>query len=332
MKRWLTPLLIGVALFLVLLGSTLFTIYESERGIIVRLGDLEKNSKTGEVLLLEPGLHAKLPFIDKLYRFDSRLNMTEIPSERILTKDKELLMVDLFIQWRITDYPLFYNSTYGGNNEGLGNRDRAEQLLRQTVKGVLHAEFGQRTLQSVVSGERKQLMERLVERTDENVRRYGMNIVDVRVNRVDYPPEVNDKVFARMISERKQVAAGFRANGESKAAVLRAEADKTARIMIAEAEKEAEALRGEGDAKALQIFADSYNKAPEFFEFYRTLEAYRKSFQEKQDILVLKPDGPFFKYFRGNTGSGASGNTGTTATSTGSNTGTGSGTGSGGKR
>jgi membrane protease subunit HflC len=313
MKKYLTPTLIFLGLFLVLLGTTLFTIYETERGIIVRLGDLQKDSKTGEVRLLEPGLHAKLPFIDQLHVFDSRLNMTEIPSERILTKDKELLMVDLFIQWRITDYPLFYNSTYG-SNEGLGNRDRAEQLLRQTVKGVLHAEFGQRTLQSVVSGERKQLMQKLVERTDENVRRYGMNIVDVRVNRVDYPPEVNDKVFARMISERKQVAAGFRANGEAKAAVIRAEADKTTRIMIAEAEKQAEALRGEGDAKALQIYADSYNKAPEFFEFYRSLEAYRKSFQDKQDVLVLKPDGPFFKYFRGNTGgSGNVSNTGNTS-------------------
>lgn len=300
MKNWLTPLLIAIACVFILIGSTVFTIYESERGMIVRLGELQKDSATGEVHILGPGLHAKIPFIDQLHSFDSRLNMTEIPSERILTKDKELLMVDLFIQWRITDYPLFYNSTYGGMHEGLGNRDRAEQLLRQTVKGVLHAEFGQRTLQNVVSGERKQLMQKLVERTDENVRRYGMTIVDVRVNRVDYPPEVNDKVFARMISERKQVAAGFRANGESKASVIRAEADKTTRIMIAEAEKEAEALRGEGDAKALQIFADSYNKAPEFFEFYRTLEAYRKSFQDKQDVLVLKPDGTFFKYFRGN--------------------------------
>lgn len=299
MKNWLTPLLIAIAFVFILLGSTFFTIFESERGIIVRLGELQRNSETGVVPILGPGLHAKVPFIDRLHTFDSRLNMTEIPSERILTKDKELLMVDLFIQWRITDYPLFYNSTYG-SNEGLSNRDRAEQLLRQTVKGGLHAEFGQRTLQNVVSGERKQLMQKLVERTDDNVRRYGMTIVDARINRVDYPPEVNDKVFARMISERKQVAAGFRANGESKAAVLRAEADRTTRIMIAEAEKEAETLRGEGDAKALQIFADSYNKAPEFFEFYRTLEAYRKSFQDKQDILVLKPDGSFFKYFRGN--------------------------------
>lgn len=299
MRQWFTLILIVVALILAIIGSTLFTVYESERAIVARLGDLRKNS-TGEVIVIGPGLHAKLPFIDRLHVFDARLNMTEIPSERILTKDKELLMVDLYIQWKITDFALFYTSTYGAN-EGLGSRDRAEQLLRQSVKGVLHAEFGQRTLQSLVSGERKQLMEKLVERTDENVKRYGMCIVDVRINRIDYPPEVNDKVFARMVSERKQVAAGFRASGESKAAVIRAEADKTTRIMIAEAEKEAERLRGEGDAKALQIYADSYNQAPEFFEFYRSLEAYRKSFKDKQDVLVLKPEGPFFKYFRGNT-------------------------------
>jgi membrane protease subunit HflC len=299
MKPLYTYILIAIVVVMALLGSTLFTVYESERAIIARLGELRKDSKTGHTLILGPGLHAKLPFVDELHRFDSRLNMTDIPSERILTKDKELLMVDLFVQWRITDYGLFYTSTYG-SNEALGNRERAEQLLKQNVKGVLHSEFGQRTLINVVSGERKQLMERLVDRTDENVRGYGMQVVDVRVNRVDYPPEVNDKVFARMISERKQVAVGFRANGESKAAIIRADADRTARVMVAEAEKESERLKGEGDAKALQIYADSYSRSPEFFEFYRSLEAYRKSFQEKQDIFVLKPDSAFFKYFKGN--------------------------------
>jgi len=299
MKQWFTPILIAIAVIVAFIGSTLFTVYESERAMIARLGELRIDSKTGQTLILGPGLHVKLPFVDTLHRFDSRLNMTEIPSERILTKDKELLMVDLFVQWKITDFALFYISTYGAN-EGLSNRDRAEQLLRQNVKGVLHSEFGQRTLPSVVSGERKQLMEKLVERTNENVRGYGMQVVDVRVNRVDYPPEVNDKVFARMISERRQVAVGFRANGESKAAIIRADADREARVMVAEAEKESERLKGEGDAQSLQIYAESYSKSPEFFEFYRSLEAYRKSFQNKQDILVLKPEGAFFKYFRGN--------------------------------
>lgn len=297
MKQWSTPILLAVVGVLALVGTTVFTVYESERAIVARLGELRSN-KQGQVILLGPGLHFKLPVVDNLYRFDARLNMTEIPSERIMTKDKELLMVDLFIQWRIHDFPLFYNSTHG-SNEGMANRDRAEQLLRQNVKGVLHAEFGQRTLQNVVSGERKQLMSKLVERTGENVKGYGMEIVDIRINRVDYPPEVNDKVFARMSSERKQAAVAFRANGESKAAMIRAEADRDAQVMIAQAKKEAEQLRGEGDATAAQIYADSFSRAPEFYEFYRSLEAYQKALRDKKDILVLKSDNPFFKFFRG---------------------------------
>lgn len=296
MKSSPTPFIIAAIVVLILLGSTLFTVYETDRAIIARLGELKKDS-AGQVKILGPGLHMKLPFFDKVHIFDARLNMTEIPSERIVTKEKEALMVDLFIQWRIADYPLFYNTTQGFL-EGFGGKDRAEQLLRQNVKGVLHAEFGQRTLQNVISGERNQLMEKLVKRTDEIVRGYGMQVVDVRVNRVEYPPEVNDKVFARMSSERKQVAVGFRANGEAKASRIRAEANRTASVMIAEAEKDAERLRGEGDAKAVQIYADSYNKSPEFFEFYRSLEAYKKSFQNKQDTLLLKSDSDFFKYFR----------------------------------
>jgi modulator of FtsH protease HflC len=291
-----TPILILVVIIVAITGSCLFTVYETDRTIVSRLGELQKD-KAGHVLVIGPGLHFKMPFIDRIYVFDSRLNMTEIPSERIVTKEKEVLMVDLFVQWRIHDYAQFYTTTYGFA-EGMGGRDRAEQLIRQNVKGVLHAEFGQRAIQSVISGERRQLMEKLVARTDENVKAYGIEVVDVRVNRVEYPREVNDKVFGRMSSERKQVAVGIRANGESKAAMIRADADRTARVMIAEAAKEAERLRGEGDAKTVQIYADSYNKAPEFFEFYRSLEAYRKSFQDEGNIFVLEPKGEFFKFFR----------------------------------
>jgi membrane protease subunit HflC len=227
--------------------------------------------------------------------------MTEVPSERIVTKEKETLLVDLFVQWRINDYALFYNTTYG-TSEDVDGSDRAEQLLRQNVKGILHAEFGQRTLQNVVSEERKDLMEKIKIRSNDVVNGYGMQIVDVRVNRVDFPPEVNDKVFARMNSERKRIAVGYRANGESEAAILRANADRMARVTIAEAEKESEKLRGEGDAKAAEIYANSFNQSPEFYRFYRSLEAYKNSFQNKQDVLVLKPDSDFFKYFR-NSGS-----------------------------
>ncbi len=279
-------------------GSSLFTVYESSRVIIARLGALQSDSE-GTVQIYGPGLHWKLPVIDKIHVFDTRLHMTEVPSERIVTKEKEVLLVDLFVQWRIKDYALYYNATQGqGLGDGLSGLDRAQQLLRQNVKGILHAEFGQRTLQEVVSGERRELTEKMAKRSNENVKAYGMEIIDLRVNRVEYPPEVNEKVFARMSSERKRVAVGYRASGESKAAIIRAEADRKAKVMVAEAQKESEQLRGEGDAKASEIYAKSFNQSPEFYQFYRSLEAYRKIFNTKQDLFILKPDSDFFKYFR----------------------------------
>jgi membrane protease subunit HflC len=302
MIKSLRSVLIALAIGFAFLGLTVYTVYETDRGIIARLGELKKDAD-GQVRVYGPGVHIKIPLIDVVHIFDMRLNMTEVPSERIVTKEKEVLLVDLFVQWRISDFALFYNTTYG-MSDGLGGRDRAEQLLRQNVKGVLHSEFGQRTLQNVVSGDRKELMEKLRKRANDNVTPYGMQIVDVRVNRVEYPPEVNDKVFARMSSERKRVAVAYRASGESKAAIIRADADRMARVMIAEAQKESERLRGEGDARAAQIYADSFNKSPEFYRFYRSLEAYKNVFRDKSDVFVLKPDGDFFKYFRsgGNVG------------------------------
>jgi len=291
-------LMVALITLSVALVSSLFTVYESSRVIIARLGALQSDAQ-GEVCIYGPGLHWKLPLIDTVHSFDTRLHMTEVPSERIVTKEKEVLLVDLFVQWRIKDYALYYNATQGqGLGDGLTGLDRAQQLLRQNVKGVLHAEFGLRTLQEVVSGERRELTEKLAKRSNDNVRAYGMEVIDLRVNRVEYPPEVNEKVFARMSSERKRVAVGYRASGESKAAIIRADADRKAKVMIAEAQKEAEQLRGEGDAKASQIYASSFNQAPEFYQFYRSLEAYRTIFNSKEDRLILKPDSEFFKYFR----------------------------------
>lgn len=296
MNRSLMPVFIALVVVLALLGLNLFTVDESERAIIDRLGEMKKGSD-GKVKVYGPGLHWKMPLLDKVHVFDARLDMTEVPSERIVTKEKEILLIDLFVQWRISDFALFYNTTHG-MVDGIGGRDRAEQLLRQTVKGVLHAEFGHLSLQTVVSGERKDLMEKIRKGANENINGFGMQVVDVRVNRVDYPPEVNDKVFARMSSERKRVAVAYRASGESKAAIVRADADRMARVIIAEAEKEAQRIKGEGDGKAAQIYADSFNQSPEFYKFIRSLEAYKKVFQDKQDIMVLKPDSDFFKYFR----------------------------------
>ncbi len=296
MIKQFSSILTGILIVLVLFGLTAFTVYESERAIISRLGKLRHN-QAGKIKVLGPGLHWKLPLIDEAHIFDARLKMAEVPSERIVTKEKEALLVDLFVQWRIEDFALFYNTTYGASDD-LDGSDRAEQLLRQNVKGILHAEFGQRTLQNVVSEERKDLMEKIKIRANESINGYGMEIVDVRVNRIEFPAEVNDKVFARMNSERKRIAVGYRASGESKAAILRSNADRKARVEIAEAQKEAERLRGEGDAKAAEVYANSFNQAPEFYKFYRSLEAYKNVFQNKQDVMVLKPDSDFFKYFR----------------------------------
>lgn len=296
----LTSVLVAVAITLGLFSSTIFTVYESDRAIIAQLGEL-KRGKDGKVKVYQPGLHWKMPLIDVLHVFDARLKMTEIPSERIVTKEKEFLLVDLFVQWRISNYALFYNTNYGVS-EGMDGRDRAEQLLRQNVKGVLHSEFGQRTLQNVVSGERQELIDKIKKQANNNVTDYGMEIIDVRINRVEYPPEVNDKVFARMSSERKRVATAYRANGESRAAIIRADADRRARIIIAEAQKESEKIRGEGDKKAADIYADSINQSPEFYKFYRSLEAYGRVFDDKSDMIVVKPDSEFFKYFRSNGG------------------------------
>lgn len=293
MKQISTSFILVFVLALFLVGSGLYTVYETDRALLVRLGKLVTD-ENDQIKVLEPGLHLKIPLLDSVLFFDTRLNMSEIPSARIVTNEKKDLIVDLYVEWRIKDYARFYTSTYGIGD----TRDRAEDLLHQKVIDVLRAEFGQRTIRNVVSGERKELMEKLRKDTGEYVATLGMELIDVRIRRIDLPPEVSDAVFDRMRSERKRVATELRANGESKAEVIRAEAERQRRVLLAEAENEAQRLRGEGDALAVQIYAKSYNQSPEFYEFYRTLEAYQQTFNDKQDVLVLTPNGSFFKYFR----------------------------------
>ncbi len=294
MKKLSTSVLVGILLVLFLFGSSVFTVYETDRALIVRLGRLVTEDGD-KAKVLEPGIHVKIPLLDTALFFDTRLNMTDISSARIVTSEKKDLIVDLYVEWRINDFAKFYTSTFGMGD----SRDRAEELLRQKVVDVLRAEFGQRTIRNVVSGERKELMERLKTNTGENViAGLGMELVDVRIRRIDLPPEVSDAVFDRMRSERKRVATELRANGESKAEVIRAEAEKQRRVLLAEAEKEAQRLRGEGDALAMRTYSASYSQSPEFYEFYKSLEAYKQSFNDKQDVLVLNPNTSFFKYFR----------------------------------
>lgn len=293
MKKSYTSVLVGIALVLFLISASVYTVYQTDRVLIVRLGKVVTDAD-GRDNVIGPGLHVKLPFIDTALYFDTRLNMSDIASARIVTREKKDLIVDLFVEWRISDYGQFYRSTNGAGD----SRERAQELLHQKVVDILRSEFGQRTIKDLVSGERKDLMEKLRKATGDNVAGLGMELVDVRIRRMDLPPEVSDAVFDRMRSERKRVATELRANGESKAEIIRAEAERKRRVLLAEAEKDSEILRGEGDALATQLYADSYNKAPEFYEFTKSLEVYVNSFNSEKDVLLLKSGSKFFKYFR----------------------------------
>jgi len=287
-----TTLLLIITLVLVSTVSlSMFTVYETDKAILVRLGELVLNSHDNKPKIIDPGLHFKIPFIDEVRNFDTRLSMLEIKSSRIFTVEKKGVLVDFFVQWRIKDLALFYTRTNG-------IRSNAEALLKQKVISGLRAEFGKRTIREVVSEERGELMNRLRNSTDRDVEHLGINVIDVRVKRIDLPDEVSGSVYDRMRSEREREASEIRSEGRAGAINKRAEADKERRILLAEAQRDAKRIKGEGDAKAIDIYAESYNQAPEFFAFYRSLEAYRNTFNDKSDILVLKPDSEFFKFFK----------------------------------
>ncbi len=280
----LISLIIGIFLI-----SSLYTVYETDRVIVLRLGKLlhDRNNKP---LIIGPGLHMKWPFIDEIRSFDTRLNMLDIKSSRIVTSEKKDVLVDFYVEWKIENLDLFYTRTEG-------NKAKAEILLSQKSIDGLRAEFGKSTIKDVVSGTRLEVMEKLRKLTDENAATLGISVVDVRIKRIDLPDEVSGAVYERMRSERNRVASELKAKGEAEAIVIRANAEQKKRILLAEAGQGAKRIRGNGEAEASRIYAKSYEQAPQFFEFYKSLNAYKKVFNNKNDILVLKPDSDFFKYF-----------------------------------
>ena len=278
---------------------SLYTVYETDKAIVLRLGKLQHGSNN-RPLIIQPGLHIKFPFIDEVRTFDTRLNMLDIKSSRIVTNEKKDVLVDFYVEWKINNLELFYTRTEG-------NKSKAETLLSQKGIDGLRAEFGRSSIQEVVSGVRVELMEKLKKSTDEHAANLGIKVVDVRIKRIDLPDEVSGAVYDRMSSERARVASELKAKGEANAIVIRANADKTRRVLLAEAKQKAQNIRGSGDAEATKIYAKSYQQAPQFFELYRSLDAYKKIFNSKGDLLVLKPEGDFFKYFA-NSSSAAKGN------------------------
>lgn len=279
---------IGVLVF-VIVGFGLFTVHETERAIVLRLGQMLEDAP-GQPRIYTPGLNFKIPLVDTIRYFDTRIQTIMISSSRIVTSEKKDVIVDLFVKWRVSDFPAFFTSTSG-------NRLRAETLLRQKIVDGVRAEFGKRTIKEVVSGERQDIMQNLLKEASESAKHLGIQVVDTRVKRIDLPEEVSDSVYERMRSERQRIAEEHRAMGQSKANILRAKADARATIILAIAEENAKKVRGEGDAEAARIYAEVFGKDPAFYSFYRSLEAYRETFSSQSDILVLEPKGEFFEHF-----------------------------------
>ncbi|BFT31760.1 protease modulator HflC [Alteromonas sp. D210916BOD_24] len=286
-------LLIAVAVLLVLLASgSLFAVKEGERAIVIQFGKVQRDTETGETKVFEPGLHFKLPFIDSVRHLDARLQTLDGTPDRFVTSEKKDLIVDSYVKWRIDDFARYYLST-GGNTL------QAEALLKQKVNNGLRSEFGTRTIAQIVSGERSALMNQAMEQAATSSDELGIEIVDVRVKQINLPTEVSNSIFQRMRAERAGVAREHRSQGQEQAEVIRANIDAKVTVMLADAERNARQLRGEGDALAAQIYADTYSKNADFYSFLRSMDAYKQSFNSKQDVMVIAPDSEFFKYMNG---------------------------------
>ncbi|MFN3883732.1 MAG: protease modulator HflC [Rhodocyclaceae bacterium] len=280
------PFILGIAFALfVAAGSMLFTVDQRQYAIVFQLGEIKEVVK-------EPGLNFKWPLIQNVRYFDRRiLTMDSVEPERFLTAEKKPVLVDSFVKWRIADVHQYYISVQG--DEML-----ARTRLAQTVNSGLREEFGRRTVHDVVSGERDKIMAEVQKKADADARQIGVEIVDVRLKRVDLPPEVSESVYRRMETERKRVANELRSQGAAEAERIRADADKQREVIVAEAYREAQKIKGEGDAKAAAIYAKAFGENPEFYAFYRSLEAYRQSFSNKNDLIVVDPSADFFKYLK----------------------------------
>jgi membrane protease subunit HflC len=276
---------IGALVGLIVLNSVIFTVDQRQTAMVRQFGEVIAVHK-------EPGLKAKLPLVQNVLYFDTRILTSDSKqAESFLTIEKKNVLVDSFIKWRVIDANQFYVSV-GGDEE------RAATRLQQTVNDGLRAEFGRRTVHDVVSGERDKIMKLIQQKADQDARKIGVQVVDVRLKRVDLSEDVSQSVYGRMEAERKRDANDARATGGAEAEKIRADADKQKAIIVAEAYRDAERIKGEGDAKASAIYAAAYGKNPEFYAFYRSMQAYRESFASKNDLMVLDPSSDFFKYMK----------------------------------
>ncbi|MCD6040126.1 MAG: hflC [Gammaproteobacteria bacterium] len=288
---------LGVAIIglLVVLFFSVFTVNEGESAFVLRLGRIVKDGKTEQPAMQEPGLHFKIPIIDHVRYFDMRMQELATPALRpltVVTKEQTYLLIEYFAKWRINDLTKFYTSTGGSVHW-------AETLLEQRINDIVRAEYGRRTSIQAISTDRANMMATIKEQADHIGKDQGVSVVDVRIQQITLPKDVMDSVFKRMATERKQFAEAKRAGGMEKSEEIRALADQEVTVIKARALMQGAAIRAKGDEEAAGIYAKTYNSDPAFYAFYRSLEAYENSFRDKNDILVLKPEGRFFHYFQG---------------------------------
>ena len=279
-----TKLLFIIGGIFVIFSSTTFFVNETQRAMVFQLGEIKRAD-------LKPGLHFKLPLVNNVRKFDARILTIDAQPELFLTSEKKNMSVDFFVKWRIANVKTYYKST-------LGDRARAEGRIVQIVKDELKNQFGIRTIQQAISGEREEIMAELEAKAQLVASELGIELVDVRVSRIELPEDVSESVYQRMRAERSRTAKDFRARGKETAENIKAQADKKRTVIIAEAYRTSQQEKGSGDAKSTAIYANAYNQDAEFYAFTRSLKAYANSFKSKSDMLVIDPDSDFFKYFK----------------------------------
>ncbi len=283
--------LFGASLAGLLLLSSVFIVEEGQRSILFQFSKVQRTTD-GSVQVFEPGLHFKLPLVEKVRHLDAKVQTLENPGDRFVTSEKKDLLVDSYVKWRISDFGKYYLATQG-------QLERAETLLRQYINNGLRTEFGSRTIVQIVSGERSALMKNAMEQAAKGAEELGIEVLDVRVKKINLPDSISSNIYQRMRAERIAVAKEHRARGMEEAEKKRSDIDAKVSIMLADAQRNSRSLRGEGDAEAAKIYAGAYGKNADFFTFLRSMEAYRNSFTNKSDVIIVQPDNEFFRLMQG---------------------------------
>lgn len=278
----------GIPILALIVWASIFTVDERQKAILFKFGEILRSD-------FGPGLHIKMPIINNVRKFDQRILTIDQQPERFLTAEKKDLIVDSFVKWRIDDVEQYFKTTQG--DEALAGR-----LLYQNINNGLRDEFGKRTVQEVIAGDRTEIMKIMTAEATEKAKTLGIKVIDVRIKKIDLPARVSDSVYRRMRAERERVARDFRSKGAEAAERIRADADRQRSVILAEAYRDSEIVRGEGDAKATDTYAQAFSKNEDFFRFHRSINAYKNNFSSAEDVILLEPDSEYFRYFSNSRG------------------------------